>query len=179
MSVFLNFPQDICPAPSWPCSGKHTLPPVWHPHTRGECIKLSTKHRIECTLNTGHNTRYWIVNTSQRKLTTYLQLSYCDYIWDNLAAHEHLPGLVCGVTGETLLHGQVKTWAPGTNVNEWFTYFLPLNQIKEVSLRVSAALQGLGLEKGTVVGALLPNCVEYPLLVQVTFLPLYIFVFKK
>ena len=44
---------------------------------------------------------------------------------------------------------------------------LMLLQVKEKSLRVSAALQSLGLPQGTVVGALLPNCVEYPLLTQV------------
>jgi hypothetical protein len=32
---------------------------------------------------------------------------------------------------------------------------------------VSLALRGLGLGPGTVLGILLPNCLEYPLLVQV------------
>jgi len=72
------------------------------------------------------------------------EVSYCSYIWDNLSQHEHLPGLVCGVTGRTLLHGQVR----------------------EEALRVSAALRGLGLAKGEVVAILLPNCLEYMLLVQ-------------
>ena len=36
------------------------------------------------------------------------QVSYCDYVWDNLEQHSHLPGLVCGLTGETLLHGEVR-----------------------------------------------------------------------
>ena len=36
------------------------------------------------------------------------QVSYCDYVWDNLEQHSHLPGLVCGFTGETLLHGEVE-----------------------------------------------------------------------
>jgi len=58
--------------------------------------------------------------------------------------HEHLPGLVCGITGRTLLHGEVK----------------------ELSLRVSSSLRGLGLTKGDVVGVLLPNCIEFPLVVQ-------------
>ena len=35
------------------------------------------------------------------------EVSYCDYVWDNLAEHAHLPGLVCGVTGQTVLHGEV------------------------------------------------------------------------
>ena len=38
------------------------------------------------------------------------QVSYCDYVWDNLEQHSHLPGLVCGITGETLLHGEVEIW---------------------------------------------------------------------
>ena len=37
-------------------------------------------------------------------------VSYCDYVWDNLEQHNHLPGLVCGLTGETLLHGEVDIW---------------------------------------------------------------------
>ena len=35
------------------------------------------------------------------------ELSYCDFIWDNIEAHAHLPGLVCGLTGKTVLHGEV------------------------------------------------------------------------
>ena len=35
-------------------------------------------------------------------------VSYCDYVWDNLEQHSHLPGLVCGLTGETMLHGEVE-----------------------------------------------------------------------
>ena len=70
----------------------------------------------------------------------YLQLSYCDYIWDNLAAHEHLPGLVCGVTGETLLHGQVKTWAPGTSINEWVFPYIRLKRFLCESLPPCRAL---------------------------------------
>jgi len=72
------------------------------------------------------------------------EITYCEFLWSNLAMHEHLPGLVCGVTGRTLLHGEVK----------------------EQALKVSSSLRGLGLTKGDVVGVLLPNCIEYPLIVQ-------------
>jgi len=72
------------------------------------------------------------------------EITYCELLWSNLAMHEHLPGLVCGVTGRTLLHGEVK----------------------EEALKVSSCLRGLGLNKGDVVGVLLPNCIEYPLIVQ-------------
>jgi len=72
------------------------------------------------------------------------EIPYCEYLWDNLDAHAHLPGLVCGLTDRTLLHGEIK----------------------ENSLKVSRALRSLGLKKGDVVGLLLPNCLEYPLLVQ-------------
>ena len=34
-------------------------------------------------------------------------------------------------------------------------------------MRVSSSLRGLGLTKGDVVGVLLPNCIEFPLVVQV------------
>ena len=36
------------------------------------------------------------------------EVSYCDYVWDNLANHAHLPGLVCGLTGRVVLHGEVR-----------------------------------------------------------------------
>ena len=36
------------------------------------------------------------------------KLTYCDFIWDNLESHSHLPGLVCGITGKAVLHGEVK-----------------------------------------------------------------------
>ena len=36
-------------------------------------------------------------------------VTFCDYVWDNLEAHGHLPGLVCGLSGRTLLHGQVHS----------------------------------------------------------------------
>ena len=35
-------------------------------------------------------------------------------------------------------------------------------------MRVSSSLRGLGLTKGDVVGVLLPNCIEFPLVVQVS-----------
>ena len=41
------------------------------------------------------------------------------------------------------------------------------SQVKEEALKVSSCLRGLGLNKGDVVGVLLPNCIEYPLIVQV------------
>ena len=37
------------------------------------------------------------------------EVSYCDYVWDNLDNHAHLPGLVCGVSGKVVLHGEVST----------------------------------------------------------------------
>jgi len=76
--------------------------------------------------------------------TTIPEIPYCEFLWDNLDTHAHLPGLVCGLTDRTLLHGEIK----------------------ETSLQVSRSLRSLGLQKGDVVGLLLPNCLEYPLLVQ-------------
>jgi len=72
------------------------------------------------------------------------QLTYCDFIWDNIEAHSHLPGLVCGLTGKTVLHGEVK----------------------EQALNVARALKSHDLKKGDVVAIVLPNCLEYPVLVQ-------------
>ena len=34
-------------------------------------------------------------------------VSYCDYVWDNVRHHGHLPALHCPVQGTTLSHGQV------------------------------------------------------------------------
>ena len=34
-------------------------------------------------------------------------VSYCDYVWDNVHHHGHLPVLVCPVQDITLTHGQV------------------------------------------------------------------------
>ena len=38
-------------------------------------------------------------------------VTYCDYVWDKLDDHGHLPALVCGVSGETWSHGQLKETA--------------------------------------------------------------------
>ena len=73
------------------------------------------------------------------------EVTYCDYVWDHHHALGHLPALVCGLTGQVLSHGEVR----------------------EEALKVSRALQCLGLRKGDVVAVILPNCVEYPVLVQV------------
>ena len=70
-------------------------------------------------------------------------VSYCDYVWDNVRHHGHLPALHCPVQGTTLSHGQVR----------------------ETALEVARALTSLGLKKGEVVAVILPNCVEYPPLV--------------
>ena len=70
-------------------------------------------------------------------------VSYCDYVWDNVHHHGHLPALVCSVQGTTVSHGELR----------------------ETALQVARALNSLGLKKGEVVAALLPNCVEYPALV--------------
>lgn len=72
------------------------------------------------------------------------ELPYCDFLWDNIEAHGHLPGLVCGLTDRVLNHGEVK----------------------EQALKVSSCLRSLGLKKGDVIGILLPNCIEYPLIIQ-------------
>ena len=34
-------------------------------------------------------------------------MTFCEYVWDNIEEHAHLPGLVCGITGEVMLHGEV------------------------------------------------------------------------
>ena len=91
-------------------------------------------------------------------------MPYCEYIWDNLGQHEHLPALVCGVSGRALLHGQVT---PGVYHPDDAGGADAPPQVREKALRVSAALRGLGLAKGAVVAILLPNCLEYMLLVQV------------
>ena len=70
------------------------------------------------------------------------ELSYWDFVFDNVEAHAHLPGLVCGVTGRTVLHGEVKQQA----------------------LEVARALKAHDLKKGDVVAIVLPNCLEYPVL---------------
>merc|ERR1712018_633185 len=54
------------------------------------------------------------------------EVTYCDYVWDNIEEHAHLPGLACGVTGQVLLHGEIR----------------------EQSLEVARSLAGLGLSKG-------------------------------
>ena len=71
-------------------------------------------------------------------------------------------GLVCGISGRTLLHGEVA-YNLKTNI-----LTVHVSQVKELSLRVSSSLRGLGLTKGDVVGVLLPNCIEFPLVVQVS-----------
>ena len=35
------------------------------------------------------------------------EVTFCEYVWDNIEEHAHLPGLVCGITGEVMLHGEV------------------------------------------------------------------------
>ena len=39
-------------------------------------------------------------------------------------------------------------------------------QVKEQALQIARSLQDLGLKKGNVIGLILPNCLEYPVLVQ-------------
>ena len=70
-------------------------------------------------------------------------VTYCDYVWDNVRHHGHLPALVCGVSGSVLSHGEVR----------------------ETALEVARSLTSLGLEKGDVVAVVLPNCLEYPTIV--------------
>ena len=70
-------------------------------------------------------------------------VSYCDYVWDNIEQHGHLPALVCSVQGTTLSHGEVR----------------------DTALQVARSLTSMGLKKGDVVAVILPNCVEYPSLV--------------
>ena len=74
------------------------------------------------------------------------EVSYCDYVWDSHQAHGHLPALVCGLTGKLLTHGEVR----------------------EEALKVARALESLDVRKGDVVGVILENCVQYPILVQVS-----------
>jgi len=68
--------------------------------------------------------------------------SYPDFVWQGLKGQAHLPAMVCGLTGRTLTHGEVK----------------------DLALRLSAALQD-DLQPGSVVGVLLPNCPEYAVVV--------------
>ena len=35
-------------------------------------------------------------------------MPYCEFVWSELARHAHLPGLVCGTTNKTLLHGEIR-----------------------------------------------------------------------
>ena len=71
------------------------------------------------------------------------EVSYCDYVWDNVRQHGHLPALVCGLSGAVLSHGEVR----------------------DTALQVARALASLGLKKGDVVAVILPNCLQYPPLV--------------
>ena len=41
-----------------------------------------------------------------------------------------------------------------------------LLQVREQALQIARSLQDLGLKKGDIVGLILPNCLEYPVLVQ-------------
>ena len=75
-------------------------------------------------------------------------------------------GLVCGISGRTLLHGEVTSFSVAYNLKRNILT-VHVSQVKELSLRVSSSLRGLGLTKGDVVGVLLPNCIEFPLVVQV------------
>jgi len=117
-----------------------------------DCLKISRKLH-----NVGPSKRKFIPKiekvTSQRIQDNTLlpwadfhmpKLTYCDFIWDNLESHSHLPGLVCGITGKAVLHGEVK----------------------EQVLQVARALKNHDLKKGDVVAIILPNCLEYPILVQ-------------
>ena len=36
-------------------------------------------------------------------------VSYCDYVWDNIRQHGHLPALLCPARATTVSHGQVGT----------------------------------------------------------------------
>ena len=74
-------------------------------------------------------------------------VSYCDYVWDNLEQHSHLPGLVCGLTGETLLHGEVEKSGIIIHIFQLTYYCL---QIKETALKVARSLQSMGLRRGGV-----------------------------
>ena len=40
-------------------------------------------------------------------------------------------------------------------------------QVREEALKVARALECFGLRKGDVVAVILPNCLEYPILIQV------------
>ena len=71
-------------------------------------------------------------------------VSYCDYVWDNLEQHSHLPGLVCGLTGETLLHGEVERG----NMSDRQSQIVNCLQVKETALKVAKSLQSLGLSQG-------------------------------
>lgn len=62
-----------------------------------------------------------------------------EFIWKGLSGHEDMAALVCGLTGRTLSHGEVR----------------------EQALRFSASLQDAGIGRGSVLGVLLPNCLEY------------------
>ena len=85
-------------------------------------------------------------------------VSYCDYVWDNVHHHGHLPALVCPVQDITLSHGQVN---PTILVPETKSSV----EVRETALEVARALTSLGVEKGWVVAVVLPNCLEYPALV--------------
>ena len=45
------------------------------------------------------------------------EVSYCDFVWDNLHNHSHLPGLVCGLTDKTFLHGEVDPFHYFRNIS--------------------------------------------------------------
>ena len=83
-----------------------------HSHPR-RCLPVIDKmipHRIHNnTLHPWSANIYlsWQYSTFFRADFKIPEVSYCDYVWDNLAEHAHLPGLVCGVTGQTVLHGEV------------------------------------------------------------------------
>ena len=47
------------------------------------------------------------------------EIPYCEYLWGDLASHAHLPGLVCGLTDRTILHGEV-----------WIFYLHTKNKMK-------------------------------------------------
>jgi len=114
---------------------------------RANCLKIM---RLNSTFTSKTLPRYTEIHSERIKDSTLHpwcdlvipEITYWDFIFDNLSQHAHLPALVCGLSNRTLLHQQVK----------------------EEALKVSGSLRSLGLQKGDVIGILLPNCIEYPLI---------------
>lgn len=63
-----------------------------------------------------------------------------EYVWRNKDKYAERPAYTCIQSGETLRHGEVYT----------------------ESLRFGAGLRSLGFERGDVIAACLPNCLQYP-----------------